>query len=230
MTNIRNIENNRAIVLLSGGMDSLVTAAIACLENEEVHFLHANYGQRTEAKELWCFHRLCEHYNPASAKVVDLSWLSEIGGSALTDSNLQIKNHSGKPEVPNTYVPFRNANLLCTAISWAEVLRASRIYIGAVEEDSSGYPDCRETFFQAMQILIETGTKNLFPIQIRTPVIHMSKAEIVQRGTELGAPFQFSWSCYKSEDIACGVCDSCHLRLKAFSKAGYTDPVKYISR
>jgi 7-cyano-7-deazaguanine synthase len=227
MTNIKNIENNRAIVLLSGGMDSLVTAAIALMENDEVHFLHANYRQRTEAKELWCFHKLCEYYQPASARVVDLSWLSDIGGSALTDSNLQIRDHSETGEIPNTYVPFRNANLLCTAVSWAEVIEANRIYIGAVEEDSSGYPDCREVFFQAMQILIETGTKNRFPIQIRTPVINLSKAEIVQKGIELKAPFQYSWSCYKDDDLACGACDSCHLRQKAFSKSKATDPIKY---
>ncbi len=225
---MKNIK--RAIVLLSGGMDSLVTAAMAFLENDEVHFLHTSYKQRTEAKELWCFQQLCEYYHPKSSKVIDLSWLQDIGGSSLTDAALEIKDHDDSSEVPNTYVPFRNANLLCAAVSWAEVIQANRIYIGAVEEDSSGYPDCREVFFEAMQSLIRTGSKDLFPIQIKTPVLHMSKTDIVRKGIELKAPFQYSWSCYKNDEPACGTCDSCHLRLKAFTKASFQDPISYKSR
>ncbi|MDZ4122085.1 MAG: 7-cyano-7-deazaguanine synthase QueC [Candidatus Cloacimonadaceae bacterium] len=217
----------RAIVLISGGMDSLVTAAIACRENDEVHFLHASYGQRTQAKELICFENICSYYQPASSRVLDLNWLSQIGGSALTDSSMEISKAASKQGIPNTYVPFRNANLLCAAVAWAEVIKAGAIYIGAVEEDSSGYPDCRELFFKSMQTTIETGTKNTFPILIKTPVIHKSKAEIVKIGMELHAPFQYSWSCYKNTELACGVCDSCHLRLKAFALAGLQDPIPY---
>jgi len=218
---------DRAIVLLSGGMDSLVTAGIACRENDEVCFLHVNYGQKTQEKELECFRQLVLHYRPTQTRIVDLNWLGEIGGSALTDDKITIEDYQGRKDAPLTYVPFRNANLLATAVSWAEVIRANRIYIGAVEEDSSGYPDCREVFFQSMQAAINTGTQCPFPIEIRTPVIHLNKADIVKLGMKLQVPFEYSWSCYKDNQIACGVCDSCALRLKAFEQAGFTDPIPY---
>ncbi len=221
---------NRAIVLLSGGMDSLVTAAIAINENDEIHFLHAEYGQRTMIRERECFDRLCDFYKPKSNKVISLGWFSQIGGSALTDTKMEVSDFSASNTIPSTYVPFRNANLLCAAVSWAEVLEASNIYIGAVEEDSSGYPDCREVFFGAMNEVIKFGTKNTFPIRIVTPVLHKTKAEIVKLGFELGVPFEYSWSCYKELSIACGTCDSCHLRLKAFEIAGQKDPIKYHTR
>lgn len=216
-----------AIVLLSGGMDSLVTAAIAARENDSLYFLHVDYGQITMQKEADCFTKLCEFYQPKRHLTLKMMWLSEIGGSALTDSSQQIKDHSSEKDIPNTYVPFRNANLIASAVSWAEVIDAERIYIGAVEEDSSGYPDCRESFFKALQQTIDLGTARKTRIEIRTPVLHLSKAQIVRKGAELGAPFELSWSCYRNNYTACGTCDSCHLRLRAFKEAGITDPIPY---
>ena len=218
---------NRAIVLVSGGMDSLVTAAIAHRECPELAFLHVSYGQRTQAKELECFRSLCAHYRPARSKVINMEWFRDIGGSALTDTSLELPSFSPTGTIPITYVPFRNANLLSAAVAWAEVIGAGFIYIGAVEEDSSGYPDCREMFFTDFQKAIASGTKNEFPIQIITPVLHMSKAEIVSRGIELKAPFELSWSCYKDSELACGKCESCRLRRSAFEQAGYRDPLPY---
>ena len=218
----------RAIVLLSGGMDSLVCAASAAKDCDEINFLHFSYGQRTEKKELACFEALVKHYRPKRAKVVDYHWLSEIGGSALTDSSLLIGAHGASTSVPNTYVPFRNATLLCAAVAWAEVIDADSIYIGAVEEDSSGYPDCREVFFAAFAKTISTGSEKGAKISIKTPVLHLNKAEIVELGMELKAPFELSWSCYVNNKEACGLCDSCYLRLKAFANAGCKDPIPYI--
>jgi 7-cyano-7-deazaguanine synthase len=208
-------------------MDSLVTAAIAAGENQNVCFLHVNYGQRTEDKEMQCFYLLCKYYHPEKSLVVHMDWLGQIGGSALTDTAISVKDYDGSKHIPQTYVPFRNANLIAAAVSWAEVIQADRIYIGAVEEDSSGYPDCREIFYSNLQKVIETGTKNTPSIQIVTPVIHLNKSEIVKLGADLGVPFEHSWSCYKDNKIACGVCDSCVLRLRAFQKAGIQDPIPY---
>jgi len=209
-------------------MDSLVTAAIAVRDNDKVCFLHVNYGQRTKDKELECFNNLCAHYHPEKSLVIDMPWLGNIGGSALTDQTIEVKDHNGSLQIPQTYVPFRNANFIAAAVSWAEVIRAYRIYIGAVEEDSSGYPDCREIFYMSMQKTIDTGAKNDFNIKLVTPIIHLKKKEIVKLGLELNAPFEYSWSCYKNNYQACGVCDSCHLRLKAFREAGATDPISYV--
>lgn len=217
----------RAIVLLSGGMDSLVSTAQAVAECEEVNFLHFNYGQRTAAKEQACFEALVNHYQPQRHKIVSYNWLSEIGGSALTDKRIDIPLGNDSAEIPVTYVPFRNATFLCAAVAWAEVISANCIYIGAVEEDSSGYPDCRKVFFDAFSQVIATGSKKANAIEIRTPVLNLNKAEIVQLGMTLGAPFQNSWSCYADNFEACGVCDSCRLRLNAFSRAGFLDPIKY---
>ncbi len=218
---------NKAIVLVSGGLDSLVSAAVAARDCEELYFLHVNYGQRTQKKEMESFEAICRHYAPKRAEVISWDWLTRIGGSSLIDTNMEIPAQDPTDEVPSTYVPFRNANLLCAAVAWAEVLGANSVYIGAVEEDSSGYPDCREVFFRAFEKTVETGTKNLIPIKIMTPVLQLSKAEIVKLGLELGAPFEHSWSCYSSNDEACGECESCRLRLKAFAQAGHTDPIKY---
>ncbi len=218
---------NRAIVLVSGGMDSLVCAASAAAQCEEINFLHFSYGQRTQTKELACFEALAAHYAPQRAKVVDYHWLSEIGGSALTDSSIKINLHANTNEIPNTYVPFRNATLLCAAVAWAEVIDADSIYIGAVEEDSSGYPDCREEFFKDFSATIASGSKKGAGITIQTPVLHLSKSEIVKLGMELQTPFHLSWSCYQDNSEACGICDSCFLRLKAFAQAGYIDPIPY---
>ncbi len=219
-----------AIILVSGGMDSLVTAAIAA-EKYELAFLHLNYGQRTEKRELMAFNDIADHYNVSKRLVVNIDYLVKIGGSSLTDKNIQVSkadlNYNG---IPTSYVPFRNGNILSIAASWAEVIGAKKIFIGAVEEDSSGYPDCREVFYKAFNKVIKLGTKPDTEIIIETPVIHKKKSEIIKLGAELNAPFGLSWSCYVNEDKACGVCDSCALRLKGFEEAGLADPIEYISR
>jgi 7-cyano-7-deazaguanine synthase len=212
-------------------MDSCVTAAIANLEHE-LAFLHVNYGQRTEQRELKAFHALADHYNVRHRLVTNLTHLSDIGGSSLTDRTIEVTNadpkklfHEEKGNIPSSYVPFRNANILSAATSWAEVIGARYLYIGAVEEDSSGYPDCRTEFYEAFEKMIDLGTKPETHIAIVTPVIHLKKSEIVKRGRELKAPFELTWSCYKSEELACGVCESCALRLRAFQIAGIEDPI-----
>jgi len=217
----------KAIVLVSGGMDSLVTTAIAENECNELYFLHLNYRQKTEKKELEMFQKICEFYQPEDKLIVDVSYLKQIGGSSLTDDNIPVKDFSGSEEIPDSYVPFRNAHLLTIATSWAEVIKADRIYIGAVEEDSSGYPDCRESFYHSFEKAIALGTKDETKIKIITPIIHKKKSEIIKIGKELGVPFELSWSCYRNNEIACGVCESCILRLKAFKEAGMIDPIQY---
>ncbi|HKO97864.1 MAG TPA: 7-cyano-7-deazaguanine synthase QueC [Pyrinomonadaceae bacterium] len=218
-----------AVCLVSGGMDSCVSAAIANQEVEELAFLHISYGQRTEARERRAFEDLADYYEVNQRLVVSLEALARIGGSSLTESALPVSdanlNSSG---IPTSYVPFRNAHLLSVATSWAEVIRAGRIYIGAVAEDSSGYPDCRPEFYEAFQQAISLGTKPDTKIEIRMPVIAMSKAEIVTMGQKLGAPLQLTWSCYQEAAQACGNCDSCALRLRAFRIAGVTDPIPYM--
>jgi 7-cyano-7-deazaguanine synthase len=217
-----------AVCLVSGGMDSCVTAAIARAENEELAFLHASYGQRTEARELRAFEELADFYGVTRRLVVSLEHLARVGGSSLTDSSIPVSEANlSSREIPTSYVPFRNAHLLAAATSWAEVVGAARIYIGAVAEDSSGYPDCRPEFYEAFQRVIAVGTRPETHIEIRTPVIHMSKAEIIKRGVELGAPLRLTWSCYRAEEKACGRCDSCALRLRAFRAAGFEDPIPY---
>lgn len=225
-----NISKNKdkiAVVALSGGLDSCVTAAIAN-EHYELALLHANYHQLTEKKELESFNKIAEFYNVKHKLEVDLSHIAAIGGSSLTDKNIPVqKADLNSKEIPNSYVPFRNANILSVCTSWAEVLNASAIFIGAVFEDSSGYPDCRPDFFKAFQKVIELGTKPAFSPDIITPVINLSKAEIVRKGIELNAPLKYTWSCYTNEDEACGVCDSCALRLRGFQIAGIDDPIAY---
>lgn len=217
-----------AICLVSGGMDSCVTAAIAREENDELAFLHVSYGQRTEARERRAFAELAAHYGIVKSFVASLDYLARIGGSSLTDVSIPVSNADlTAREIPTSYVPFRNAHLLSIATSWAEVTGARRIYIGAVAEDSSGYPDCRPEFYEAFQRTIEVGTKPETYVEIKTPVIHLSKSEIVLRGLALGAPLELTWSCYKSEERACGRCDSCTLRLRAFREAGVVDPIVY---
>ncbi len=221
-------EKNRAIILLSGGMDSAVCAAIARNEGYELAALHLNYGQRTEKKELECFLKLCNYYQISHKLVVDVTYLAKIGGSSLTDINIEIpKPNLESSEIPPTYVPFRNANILSIGVSWAEVLNARYIYIGAMEGDSSGYPDCRKSFFDAFQQAIILGTKPQTDIEIKTPIIDYTKSDIVKIGLNLGVPFEFTWSCYKFEDEACGECDSCALRLRGFRNAGVEDKIKY---
>ncbi len=217
-----------AICLVSGGMDSCVTAAIAKLENQEIAFLHVSYGQRTERRERQAFDDIADFYAVEKRLDISIEYLAKIGGSSLTDDSIEVAEANlASKEIPTSYVPFRNANMLSIATSWAEVLTATRIYIGAVAEDSSGYPDCRPEFYAAFEKTIEAGTKPETQIKIITPIIHLSKAEIVQKGIELDAPLHLSWSCYRNEDAACGTCDSCALRLRGFQQAGAADPIKY---
>ena len=221
---------NIAVIAVSGGMDSCVTAAIAA-QNYELAFLHINYGQRTENRELKAFYDIADFYNVKNRLVIDFRHLAKIGGSSLTDFSLEVTNADlNSSEVPSSYVPFRNANILSACVSWAEVLTASAVFIGAVYEDSSGYPDCRPEFFAAYEKMIDLGTKPETKIKINTPIINFSKSEIVKKGTELNAPLHLTWSCYKNEIKACGVCDSCALRLRGFNKAGLDDPIDYVVR
>ena len=217
-----------AVVLTSGGMDSCVTTAIAANECDEIALLHVSYGQRTERRELKAFNDIADFYRADRRLTTSIAHLAQIGGSSLTDRKIEVSQADlDSREIPTSYVPFRNAHLLAIATSWAEVIGANRIYIGAVAEDSSGYPDCRPEFYEAFQRAIEVGTKPETKIEIVTPVIGLRKSEIVLRGVELGAPLGMSWSCYKREDFACGECDSCALRLRGFSQAGLDDPVSY---
>lgn len=219
-----------AIVLVSGGMDSCVTAAIA-REHFTPAFLHVNYGQRTERRELKAFTDLADYYHVKRRLVVSIEHLSAIGGSSLTDTGIEVeKADLSRKNIPTSYVPFRNAHLLSIAVSWGEVIRAGKIFIGAVEEDSSGYPDCRAEFYDAFNEVIRQGTKPETSIEIVTPIIHLNKTGIVKKGVELGVPFHLTWSCYQSEDRACGVCDSCALRLRGFQLAGVEDPLEYEKR
>ncbi len=216
-----------AIVLASGGMDSCVTTAIARQEFR-LAMLHVAYGQRTEARELKAFHALADFYRADHRLACRLEHLTRIGGSSLTDPGVAVERANlERQEIPSSYVPFRNAHFLSIAVSWGEVLGARKIFIGAVAEDSSGYPDCRPEYYEAFNRMIALGTKPETRLEILTPIIHLRKSEIVRRGRELGAPFELTWSCYQSEDEACGVCDSCALRLRAFEEAGVEDPIPY---
>ena len=218
----------RAICLVSGGMDSCVTAAIAQQENDELAFLHVSYGQKTEQRERQAFEALANHYGVTLRLVVSLEHFARIGGSSLTDPAIAVAPPDlTSTSIPSSYVPFRNAHLLAAAVSWGEVVAASAIYIGAVAEDSSGYPDCRPEFYAAFQSAIDLGTKPETNLVIKTPVIDLTKSEIVSKGLALGAPLQLTWSCYRASEIACGNCDSCALRLRAFREAGVSDPLPY---
>lgn len=217
---------SRAIVLLSGGMDSCVCAALAARDHDAAA-LHVSYGQRTERRELRSFVAICDRLGIKDRLVVRNEALRAIGGSALTDPQIAVpESHAIGQDIPITYVPFRNAHFLSVAVSWAEVLRGQNIYIGAVEQDSSGYPDCRPSYYAAFNEVIRQGTRE-GGIEIVTPLIALRKHEIVRLGLELGAPFDLTWSCYSREDRACGVCDSCVLRLRAFREAGAVDPIPY---
>jgi 7-cyano-7-deazaguanine synthase len=223
-----------AVVLVSGGMDSCVTAAIAN-RSFSLALLHVVYGQRTEARELRSFHAIADHYQATKRLVVSIEHLRVIGGSSLTDHRLPVPAADGsrlssterRSAIPSTYVPFRNAHLLAIATSWSEVIGAGKIFLGAVEEDSSGYPDCREVFYQAFNRVIELGTRPGTRIEIVTPLIRLKKSEIVKKGVELGVPFHLTWSCYQHSEKACGRCESCLLRLKGFRDAAMQDPIPY---
>jgi 7-cyano-7-deazaguanine synthase len=230
MDNVRT----QAVVLLSGGMDSCVTAGIARERHGAagVAALHAGYGQRTQERERQAFEEIADFYSIRQRLVVQLDHFRAIGGSALTDRKIAVPEDGlgaseSHRDIPVTYVPFRNAHFLSVAVSWAEAIGAEAVYIGAVAEDSSGYPDCRPEYYQAFQELVRAGTRPETKIEILTPVITLKKSEIIRRGVELGAPLHLTWSCYQSEDAACGACDSCLLRLRAFVEAGVPDRIPY---
>jgi 7-cyano-7-deazaguanine synthase len=218
-----------AVVLVSGGLDSAVCLAVAA-RTHDVAVLHVNYGQRTEARELAAFSALADFYGAARRLVADLRYLKTIGGSSLVDESLAVE--TGLPAdgagVPSTYVPFRNAHILCVGVSWAEVLGARSLWIGAVEEDSSGYPDCRQEFYDRFAAAADAGTRPGTKIRLETPLIRLDKAAIVGRGRELGVPLHLTWSCYTASETACGVCESCRLRLRGFAAAGIADPLPYV--
>lgn len=223
----------RVLVVLSGGMDSTVCAALAVRDfgAEQTAALHIDYGQRTERRERQAFDEICDRMGIRTRLAIQTAFFRAIGGSALTDEQIAVPQAGpgiGR-EIPVTYVPFRNSHFLSAAVSWAEVLGAERIYVGAVQQDSSGYPDCRPEFYAAFNEAVRTGTKE-GRIRIETPLIALRKAEIVRLGLELGAPFDLTWSCYSREDRACGVCDSCVLRMRAFAAAGVSDPVPYVTQ
>lgn len=226
---------SKAVVLLSGGMDSCVCAAIARQRHGagSIALLHAGYGQRTQQRERQAFEAIADFYQVEQSLIVQLDHFRAIGGSALTDASIRVpENELGNAgphgsAIPVTYVPFRNAHFLSVAVSWAEAIRAGAVYIGAVAEDSSGYPDCRAEYYRVFQELVRIGTRPETQIEIATPVIAMKKSEIIRRGVQLGAPLHLTWSCYQNVDRACGACDSCLLRLRAFAEAGVPDPIPY---
>ncbi len=232
---VTGTNQRKAVVLLSGGMDSCVCTAIARERHgaSNIALLHASYGQRTQERERRAFEDIADFYGERERLVVQLEHFRAIGGSALTDKSISVpENELGAPgpqgsAIPVTYVPFRNAHFLSVAVSWAEAIGAGAIYIGAVAEDSSGYPDCRPEYYKVFQELIRVGTRPETQIEIVTPVIRLKKNEIVRRGIELGAPLHLTWSCYQKEDVACGACDSCLLRLRAFAEAGVPDAIPY---
>ncbi|MBI5575505.1 MAG: 7-cyano-7-deazaguanine synthase QueC [Deltaproteobacteria bacterium] len=220
----------KGVVLASGGMDSLVLAAFATRESD-VALLHVNYGQPTERKELACFRAIADHLQVKDRLVADIGYLKDIGGSALTDPSIAIPAADlERPGVPVTYVPFRNAHFICIAVSWAEVIGAKSVYVGAVMADSSGYPDCRPEFYESMNETVRRGTKDGSGIVVRAPFVHLRKKDLVLMGKSMGVPFEHSWSCYRGGEKACGRCDSCALRLRAFAEAGVPDPILYEAR
>lgn len=233
MTKATNQGRAKAVVCLSGGMDSCVCAALAA-RDYDAYALHFSYGQRTEARELASARAIAERLGFKDFLHLKMELFRQIGGSALTDANIAVPKAPAEPaaigsEIPVTYVPFRNAHFLAAAVSWAEVLGAAKIMIGAVEQDSSGYPDCRPAYYAAFQHLIQTGTKD-GAIQIETPLIRLRKWQIVELGLELKAPLDITWSCYSGGEQACGECESCVLRLRAFEHVQTHDPIPYASK
>ena len=217
----------KAVCIISGGMDSALSAKIAQKEGYEIIALHFNYGQRTESKELICFRKITKNINAVESYEIDLPFFGQIGASALTDRSIEVPTGGLEEGVPVTYVPFRNGIFLSIAASVAEKHGAEALFIGVVEEDSSGYPDCRESYIEQMQKAINLGTKEETHIEIKMPLVSLKKSQIVRKALEMGVPLENTWSCYKDEDAACGVCDSCRLRLKGFEEAGEEDPIPY---
>ena len=227
----RTTDRGRAVVLLSGGMDSATAAAEAREEGYAIHALHTSYGQRTESKEHECARRLAEAFDADDFLRVETGHLAAIGGSSPTDETIEVgEADTESEEIPGTYVPFRNANLLSMAVSYAEATGCSAVFVGAHSEDFSGYPDCRPEFFEAFERCVEVGTKPGTEIEIRVPFVESTKAEIAARGLDLGVPFEHTWSCYRAEEPACGTCDSCAFRLGAFQRLGVRDPISYTER
>lgn len=224
-----------AVIALSGGMDSATCLGTAIADGFEPAVLHLNYGQKTQRRETECYEKLCDFYKVKYRLPVDIGYLTQIGGSSLTDSSIDVPvvnnlEETTGEEIPNSYVPFRNANILAIAVSWAEVIGAAAIYIGATQVDFSGYPDCRGEFFDAFEKMANLGTKPETHIEIRTPLLNFTKADIVRRAVSLGVPLELTWSCYKDDDEACGECESCLLRLKGFREAGMVDPIPYAQK
>ncbi len=224
---MKKINKKIAVCIMSGGMDSTLSAYMMQIRGYEIIAIHFNYNQRTETKELECFHNICDKLNVKEKYVLDLDFFKQLGASALTDKSIEVPTDGVEEGVPVTYVPFRNGIFLSMAAAIAEKEVAECISIGVVQEDSSGYPDCRESYIHSMQNAINLGTKDETNIKIDMPLVHLMKSEIVAKALELKVPLELTWSCYKSEDVACGVCDSCRLRLSGFHKAGVTDPIKY---
>jgi len=220
--------SKKAVCIISGGMDSALSAKIAQNNGCDIIAVHFNYNQRTQQKELECYRNIVDTLNVTKSYEIDLPFFEEIGASALTDKSIDVPTGGLEDGVPITYVPFRNGIFLSIAASIAEKHQASEIYIGVVQEDSSGYPDCTDSYISQMQKAINQGTKASTNITIQMPLVHLSKAQIVQKSIELNVPLQYTWSCYKNEDKACGVCDSCRLRLKGFEQAGVKDPIEYV--
>ena len=220
---------NLAVVLLSGGLDSCVTMAIA-REKHNVALLHVGYAQRTQTREYNSFRSIARYYKVPETRTlaIELDFFRKIGGSSLTDPDIPVDKDNTNADMPTSYVPFRNTHLLSIAVSWAEVIKADKVYIGAVQQDSPDYPDCRAEYYEAYNRLVEVGTKPSTDIKVVTPLLNMSKSEIVKKGIELAAPLQLTWSCYERNDKACGCCQSCLLRLKAFEEAGLKDKIHYL--
>jgi 7-cyano-7-deazaguanine synthase len=224
---MENINTKKAICVMSGGMDSTLSAYMKKNEGYEIIGVHFNYNQRTKKKELECFHKICEDLEVKKKYVLDLDFFKQLGASALTDESIEVPVNGVEDGIPITYVPFRNGIFLSMAAAIAEKEGASIISIGVVEEDSSGYPDCRFNYIKSMQESINLGTKDETNITIDMPLVKLKKSQIVQKALELNVPLILTWSCYKDNDEACGVCDSCRLRLNGFKLAGVSDPIRY---
>ena len=224
---MNNKSPKKAICILSGGMDSTLASYMAKNDGYEIIAVHFNYGQRTQDRELKAFRDICDDLEILEKYEIDIPFFTQIGASALTDKNIDVPTGGIEAGVPITYVPFRNGIFLSITAAIAEKEGATAMYIGVVQEDSSGYPECTDSFINDMKKAINQGTKEDTHIDILTPLVHLSKAQIVQEALRLNVPLEHTWSCYKEETEACGVCDSCRLRLNGFKIANQIDPIAY---